>query len=546
MFDANQRLVICNAPYARIYRLPPELLVPGTTHANILQYRLDHGMQPLDGRDAFLDRHASRLKSNGSGTETFDLPDGRTISVVHHPMPDGGWVATHQDITEQRRHEARIHHLARHDALTDLPNRLAFNEAMDAAEQRIRRREHFAVLAIDLDHFKLVNDTLGHGVGDRVLAEVGARLRACCREGDELCRLGGDEFAVLSGAIESPRDASAMAERIVRRMSEPFSVDGHSIVIGASVGIAIAPDDGADSSTLLKNADLALYRAKNGGRGAHHFFESGMDAALQERRAVELGLRHAIANREFRLVFQPLFNVEEGRICCLEALIRWDHPERGTIAPMDFIPVAEDTGLIVPIGEWVLVEACRAAALWPREVHIAVNLSTVQFRNANLFNHIKTALAVSGLAPERLEIEVTESLMLSDVEATITTLHRLRAIGIRICLDDFGTGYSSLSYLRSFPFDKIKIDQSFVRDLSAKEDSRAIVNAVIGLGRSLGMTTTVEGIETEEQLELVRRQGCTEVQGFLFSPPLASSAVTKLFSQTAGMDEWTRALRKSA
>jgi diguanylate cyclase (GGDEF)-like protein len=546
MFDADQRLVICNAQYARIYGLPQQLLQPGTSHMEILEYRLDHGMQPKDGRGAFLDRHLALLENRGNATEVFDMRDGRVISVVHHSMPDGGWVATHQDITEQRRHEARIHHLARHDSLTDLPNRTAFGESMEAAEQRIRRREHFALLAIDLDHFKLVNDTLGHGIGDRVLTEVGTRLRACCREGDEIGRLGGDEFAVLTGPIDSPRDAATLAERIVRRMGEPFSIEGHSIVIGASIGIAIAHSDGGDSSALLKNADLALYRAKSVGRGAYHFFESGMDAALQERRALEIGLRQAIANREFRLVFQPMFNLAERRICCLEALIRWDHPERGTIAPSEFIPVAEETGLIVPIGEWVLVEACRLAATWPRHVHLAVNLSTVQFRSPNLFNHVKTALTVAGLDPSRLEVEVTESLMLSDVETTVSTLHRLRAIGIRISMDDFGTGYSSLSYLRSFPFDKIKIDQTFVRDLSVKEDSRAIVNAVIGLGRSLGMATTVEGIETVDQLDLVRRQGCTEVQGFLLSPPLSAGSVAKLFERAAGMEEWTSALPMSA
>ncbi|HVY21426.1 MAG TPA: EAL domain-containing protein [Bauldia sp.] len=546
MFDANQRLVVCNAPYARIYNLPPELLVPGTLHSDILRYRFDHGIQPTGDRDAFLERHRALLERRGNATEIFELPDGRIISISHHAMPDGGWVATHQDITEQRRHEAHIHHLARHDSLTDLPNRLAFNEAMETAEQRIRRRERFAVLAVDLDHFKLVNDTLGHAIGDRVLAEASERLRACCRSGDDVSRLGGDEFAVLTGPIDSPRDAAAIAERVVQRMAEPFEVDGHSVVIGASIGIALAPDDGKTSATLLKNADLALYRAKNAGRGAYHFFESGMDAALQERRTLELGLRQAVTNREFRLVFQPIFDLRRGRISCLEALIRWHHPERGTVSPAEFIPIAEDTGLIVPIGEWVLAEACRAAAGWPQDVNVAVNMSTVQFRHPNLFNHIKTALAVSGLRADRLELEVTESLLLADVDTTITTLHQLRALGVRISMDDFGTGYSSLSYLRSFPFDKIKIDQSFVKDLSAKEDSRAIVSAVIGLGRSLGMSTTAEGVETEAQLEVVRGQGCTEVQGFLFSPPLPATAITKLFAEQAGMEEWTRTLRKSA
>ncbi len=546
MFDADRRLVICNSQYAAIYGLTADMVRPGTPLSAILEYRRQHGIHPVGGSDAYFRR---RLDLAIGGTETTDvteLQDGRTISILHHPMPDGGWVSTHQDITEQRRHEAHIRHLARHDSLTDLPNRLMFGETMEMAEQRIRRRERLAVLAVDLDHFKMVNDTLGHGVGDKVLAEVGRRLRSCCREGDDVSRLGGDEFAVLTGPLDSPRDAAAIAERIISRIAEPFEIDGHSIVIGASIGIAVAPGDGATSEALLKNADLALYRAKNGGRGAYHFFESGMDAALQERRLLEVGLRQALVNREFRLVFQPLFNLEEGRICCLEALLRWHHPERGTIAPNDFIPIAEDTGLIAAIGEWVLLEACRAAVTWPDQVRVAVNLSTIQFRNRNLFNHIKTALAISGLPADRLELEVTESLLLADVESTLTTLHQLRALGVRISMDDFGTGYSSLSYLRSFPFDKIKIDQSFVKDLSAKEDSRAIVSAVIGLGRSLGMSTTAEGVETEAQLELVRLQGCTEVQGFLFSPPLPASAIAKLFAEQAGMEEWTRTLKKSA
>jgi len=545
MFDANSRLVICNSTYARIYGLPPELVQPGTTLKEILAYRYEHGIHPVGGKEAYFKRREDLGADRTKATDTSELQDGRVISILHQPMEDGGWVSTHQDITEQRQTEARIHHLARHDTLTDLPNRLKFGETMEAAEHRIERRETLAIIAIDLDHFKMVNDTLGHGIGDSVLRKVGERLRACCRQGDEVSRLGGDEFAILTGPLDDGADAAAIADRVVKQIAEPLEVDGHSVLIGASVGIAVAPGDGLTSETLLKNADLALYRAKNDGRGAYHFFEKGMDATLQERRALELGLRQALVRGEFRLVFQPLFNLEEGRICCLEALLRWYHPERGTIPPNEFIPIAEDTGLIVAIGEWVLHEACRAAATWPKNVRVAVNLSTVQFRNRNLFQHIKAALDAAGLEPERLELEVTESLLLANVETTLITLHQLRQLGVRISMDDFGTGYSSLSYLRSFPFDKIKIDQSFVRDLSAKEDSRAIVTAVIGLGRSLGMSTTAEGVETEAQLNLVREQGCTEVQGFLFSPPLPGSAITKLFAETAGMEEWTRTIRKS-
>jgi diguanylate cyclase (GGDEF)-like protein len=545
MFDADRRLVICNSNYAKIYGLPPELVQPGTSLEEILTFRYEHGIHPVEGKEEYNRRRFELVDMKKDAVDTVELQDGRVIAILHHPMEDGGWVSTHQDITEQRNNEARIRHLARHDALTDLPNRLLFRETMDSAEQRIKRRETLAVLAIDLDHFKIVNDTLGHGVGDVVLRLVADRLRTCCREGDAVARLGGDEFAILTGPLAEAADAATIANRVVKQIAEPFDVEGHNIMIGASVGIAVAPGDGQISETLLKNADLALYRAKNEGRGAYHFFEKGMDATLQERRALEFALRQALAANEFRLVFQPLFNLKEGRICCLEALLRWYHPERGTIPPNEFIPIAEDTGLIVSIGEWVLREACQAAVAWPDDVRVAVNLSTAQFRNRGLLQHIKSALEASGLKPKRLELEVTESLLLADGESTLHTLHELRRLGVRISMDDFGTGYSSLSYLRSFPFDKIKIDQSFVKDLSAKEDSRAIVSAVIGLGRSLGMSTTAEGVETEAQLDLVRQQGCTEVQGFLFSPPLPASAISKLFAETTGMDEWTRTLKKA-
>ena len=546
MFDSEQRLVICNEQYARMYGLPLELLKPGTPLKDILAYRLAHGVHPVEGVDAYFQRRFELAHGGREGDDISELQDGRVIAIMHHPMADGGWVATHQDITEQRQKEALIHRAARHDALTDLPNRLMFSETMETAERRLRRRERLALLAIDLDHFKMVNDTLGHGIGDRVLREAAARLRSCCREGDDVFRLGGDEFAILTGPLEAERDAAIIAHRIVNRMAEPLEIDGHGIIIGASVGIAVAPGDGPSGEDLLKNADLALYRANNEGRGAYHFFERGMDADLQERRAIEIGLRRALAQNEFRLVFQPLFNLEEHRISCLEALLRWYHPERGTIPPSEFVPIAEDSGLIIALGEWVLHEACRAAMAWPPDVSVAVNLSTVQFRNRGLLQQIRAALSDSGLPPQRLELEVTESLLLGDADSTLSTLHQLRALGVRISMDDFGTGYSALSYLRTFPFDKIKIDKSFVHEISATDGSRAIVTAVIGLGRSLGMSTTAEGVETEAQLELVRRQGCTEVQGFLFSPPLPASSVTRLFQRPGGVEEWIETLRKPA
>jgi diguanylate cyclase (GGDEF)-like protein len=545
MFDADQRLVICNSAYAELYKLPPEVVRPGTPLTDILAHRIEIGAVPVGGGETYVRESLDQVAEGKAGVAIVELQDGRVISILHHPMDDGGWVSTHQDITEQRQTEMRIRHLARHDSLTDLPNRLMFHEEMKSAETRIRHRQILAVLAIDLDHFKLVNDSLGHAVGDAVLKMVADRLRAACREGDMVARLGGDEFAVLSGVLNRADDAAVLAKRIVARISEPFLVDGHNIMIGASVGIAVAPGDGADTDTLLKNADLALYRAKGEGRSAFHFFEQGMDAALQARHALELELRQAIARGEFRLVFQPLFNLDEKRIVALEALLRWYHPERGTIEPAQFLPVAEETGLIVPIGEWSLHEACRVAVGWPDDVSVAVNVSAVQFRNRNLTQHVKAALEHSGLPPARLELEVTESVLLGEGVPTITILRQLRDLGVRISVDNFGTGYSALSHLRSFPFDKVKIDKSFVHELSSGDDSRAVVEAVIGLSRTLGVSTTAEGVETDAQLDLVRAKGCTEVQGFLFSPPLPADSVDRLFSRRAGLEEWTRALRQT-
>jgi diguanylate cyclase (GGDEF)-like protein len=542
MIDADHRLIICNSNYGMLYDLPEHLQRPGTLLTDIMDYRFENGMRPVDGPIAFLQRRVQTITERKRSIDICEFENGQIISVVHQPMPDGGWVETHQDITEQRRSEARIHHLARHDALTDLPNRTLFAEEMAMAESRVRRGESMAILCFDLDHFKIINDTLGHGIGDAVLKEVAARINITKREHETAARLGGDEFALLAGPIKGPKDVAALSERLINAISEPMDIEGHRVMIGTSIGIAVAPMDGEDGDTLMKNADLALYRAKGDGRGTYRFFEKGMDATMQHRRLLESGLKMGLTRGEFSLVFQPLMELESNRVSCLEALLRWDHSELGVVSPVEFIPVAEEIGFIVPLGEWVLREACRVAATWPGDTRIAVNLSPVQFKNRRLLETVRDALKESGLPATRLELEITESVMLADSEQTLDALHALRAMGVRISMDDFGTGYSSLSYLRAFPFDKIKIDRSFIEDVGSTDANFEIIKAVIALGRSLGMSTTAEGVETEEQLEAVRAHGCDEIQGFLFSRPLverdALELITRLSpSETASSDK---------
>ncbi|MCW5722691.1 MAG: EAL domain-containing protein [Devosia sp.] len=531
MMDAKGRLVICNEPYARIYHLPADYIRPGTQLEDILGHLFDVGMSAGGTREEYIAWRREVIARGEYGKNIHELK-GRVILMQHHPMKDGGWVSTHEDITEQRQNEARIRHLARHDALTDLPNRIEFLEQMALAEAALQRGEMAAVLYIDLDHFKAVNDMLGHAVGDEVIKQAAVRLWGATRETDLLARLGGDEFALLLRPLDNADTAARIADRIIKAMSSPMTIGGQRVEIGASVGIALGPGDGVTTDTLVKNADLALYKAKSEGRSTYHFFEAGMDADLQRRRAIEAGLRLALAQDELRLVFQPMLGLKENRITCVEALLRWDHGDT-TISPVEFIPVAEETGLIGAIGQWVLREACRAAATWPSHVRVAVNLSPIQFRQRDLVAQIRAVLVEARFDPTRLELEITENLLLNDNEATLRALHDLRAMGVRISMDDFGTGYSSLSYLRSFPFDKIKIDRSFMRDLTSRADSQAIIKAVIGLGQSLGMSTTAEGVETEAQLAMVREHGCSEVQGYLFSPPLPAAALAGLLHSEA-------------
>ena len=417
-----------------------------------------------------------------------------------------------------------LHVLAHQDALTGLPNRVVLREKLEQALAGMRPQGRtVSVSYLDLDHFKDVNDSFGHETGDELLKAVADRLRACIPPGEGqvrnlISRFGGDEFAILQTGIRRPEESAALASRVVQALQEPFSVNGQEIFIGTSIGIALAQRH-MNSSQILKNADMALYHAKADGRGTFRFFEPEMDAQLQARRVLEVDLRKAIGNGEFELFYQPQINIEANEIGGFEALLRWHHPERGLVPPAEFIPVIEDTGLISPLGDWIIEEACREAASWPRDINVAVNLSPIQFRNRGLVQSVTRALAASGLAPHRLELEITESVLLQDSETTVSTLHQLRRLGVRIAMDDFGTGYSSLSYLRSFPFDKIKIDQSFVREMSQRTDCLAIVQSVASLGASLGMPTVAEGIETEDQLRQIQAAGCTDAQGYYFGRP---------------------------
>jgi diguanylate cyclase (GGDEF)-like protein len=534
MFDAEERLVICNDRYAEMYDLTPEHAKPGTAAQSIIEYRVARGEFPGKTAEEHLRSVRKRLGDNSAADYVTQLADGRHIAVAVQRMPTGGTITTHFDITAQRRSEARIEYMALHDTLTGLPNRVLLKERLEQALARVKRGEIVAVHLLDLDNFKTVNDTLGHAAGDKLLEQVAGRLRALVRETDTIARMGGDEFAIVQAQIAQPGDATALAHRAIEAVSEPYEIDGREMVIGTSVGIAIGPGDGASADQLLRNADLALYRAKGDGRRTYRFFEAEMDAQMQARQVLEDNLRRALPAGEFELHYQPVFNLETDDVSGFEALIRWRHGEHGLVSPGTFISLAEEIGFIVPLGEWAIRQACITAAKWPGALKVAVNLSPVQFRGPGLIEVVVGALASSGLPAERLELEITENILLDDSEETLTTLYQLRALGVRIAMDDFGTGYASLSYLQSFPFDKIKIDRSFVKDIADGVGSLNIVRAVTAMATALGMITTAEGVETREQLEAVRAEGCTEMQGYLFSKPLAPGEVRKF------LRKWTK------
>jgi diguanylate cyclase (GGDEF)-like protein len=530
MFDAAERMVVCNDLYIEMYGLSREIVKPGCSFLEVLQGRVAAGSFLHRDPETYRAEVVAELASGKVVNRIFETAEGREVLMTNSPVAAGGWVATHKDITEQRKAEAKIEYMAHHDALTDLPNRLQLYEQLRQVLAKTRQGIHVAVFCLDLDRFKDVNDAHGHSVGDLLLKTVADRMRQCIRDADMVARLGGDEFAIMQAGALQPTDATALASRLIEAIGAPYELDGKQVTVDLSIGIALAPGDGLDPEQLLKNADMALYRAKADGHGLYRFFEPEMDARMQARRTLEIDLRKAIANNEFELFYQPLVDMKTEYVTGFEALIRWHHPERGMIPPFDFIPIAEETGLIVPMGDWVLRQACAEAATWPNNVKIAVNLSPVQFKNKILLSSVVSALAASGLSPNRLELEITESVLLQDSGATLAVLHELRGLGVRISMDDFGTGYSSLSYLRKFPFDKIKIDQSFIFDMSDHDDSLAIVRAVIAMGSGLGIATTAEGVETAEQFKRLKLEGCTEVQGYLFSPPRPAAEVRGLLA----------------
>jgi diguanylate cyclase (GGDEF)-like protein len=527
MFDAERRLVVINHRGTELLGVPGGETYQGASARDLFQAASRAGV--------FTPANASRISAEietgptGRGDDDIEVEaqNGRTFALTFQPMANRGSVVMIEDITERKSAAAKIHYLARYDALTGLPNRTFFHQKMQVTLARQQKTgESCAVLFIDLDQFKQINDTMGHPFGDALLCVVAERLRRIARPSDIVARFGGDEFVILQYPIEMPEDAASLARRVATALGEPCSIDHHQVVIGASIGISIGLQDGDNADLLLKNADMALYRTKSEGRGAWRFFETEMDVKAQARRSLEVDLRNAVATEAFKVYYQPLIDLKTRRISTCEALLRWPHPERGMVSPAEFIPLAEEMGLIVEIGDYVLRESCKECMQWPSDTRVAVNLSPIQFRRGNVVSVVNEALKISGLPANRLELEITESVLIQDTETTRRYLNELREMGVRISLDDFGTGYSSLSYLHSFPLNKVKIDRSFLQGIGKSERSRILLRGVARLSAELGMSVVVEGVETDDELDLiVSEANVDEAQGYLFSPAIPSSAI---------------------
>jgi diguanylate cyclase (GGDEF)-like protein len=519
LFDADMRLITCNRRYAEIYGLPAEITQPGAASAE--------GIFPRRRLAQFGDVSGERrTEPDGSVATINELPDGRLILQRKKKLADGGWVSTHEDITARRRAEEKVREMATTDTLTGLSNRFDFRQRLDRRLAEVNRKlGEFAVFYLDLDRFKAVNDSLGHPLGDRLLKAVGERIVSVVRGEDMVARLGGDEFAIIQRVTNTLNDPARLADRLIAAVGEPHLIGDAAITIGVSIGISVAPKDGVVADELIRAADVALYHAKAERRGGYTFFEKAMDEQVQGRRHMEDDLRTALAENQFRLDFQPVVSAADRVVKSLEALLRWRHPVRGNVPPSDFIPLAEEVGLIVPIGEWVIREACKQAAKWPRHIKLAVNVSAAQFKSPALVPTIVDAIASSRIASSRLIVEVTESVMIGDTNQAIAVLHRIRDQKIMIAMDDFGTGYASLGYLRRFPFDEIKIDRSFVSELGKRDDSVVIVRAIISMAKALGVATVAEGVESEDQFACLKTEGCDEIQGYLISRPMSAEDV---------------------
>jgi diguanylate cyclase (GGDEF)-like protein len=533
MFDAEHRILVANERFRQIYNLPEGLVKPGTQLEEIVEHRARGGNYVGPDPAEYV---AGQFRNS---TDIEKLGNGRVVMILRHAMADGCWLTTHEDITERWRTETRVAYLAHHDALTGLANRAALVEKIEDACSRYRwRGEEFSVLMVDLDRFKQVNDTFGHPSGDELLKQVAERLKGALKETDVLARLGGDEFAIIQCDDSQDADtAGTLAAKIIALVAEPFSVGGIDVGIGASIGIALSPEHGTHADDLLKKADLALYHAKAAGRNRYAIFESALGQAAVEKHTLENEMRRALTRKEFEVHFQPIVDTQTLKIRSAEALIRWRHPERGLIPPDQFIPLAEESGTILQIGEWVLETACREAVKWPSSVKLAVNLSAVQLRSTNFLDFVMCALVESGLPPERLELEVTETALIDQGADCIALLRKLKNLGITVALDDFGTGYSSLNQLTMFPFDKIKIDKSFTRDMTNRTDCAAIISAVLALAHSMNIETTAEGVETQDQLRILRMAGVSTIQGYLIQKPAVASQLNFDVYEIAGAVE---------